>query len=304
MNATTNPLSIAIWFACLGLPLVGCATALPPRELVDARAAYAHAQSGEAARLKPADLHIAKEALDRAEASFADRGDSQITMDISYVALCRAQAAEALGNTASWEASRVNAEREMGLTKDGIIEADGTKLRAAEGAMTAGATALERSKDQTAAAEEKADRERTARLAAEKKAGDAMAALARSLDTKKDSRGTVITIPGGVLFATGKSELLPGAKVQLDLVADALKAQAEQHFSVEGHTDSQGTDAINDDLSKRRANAVRDYLIVRGVAADATSAKGFGSRQAVGDNKTTEGRAMNRRVEIIVSPKS
>ena len=61
-----------------------------------------------------------------------------------------------------------------------------------------------------------------------------------------------------------------------------------------------GSDRINDDLSLRRANAVREYLVVRGVAPAAISATGFGSSRPVGDNKTAEGRAMNRRVEIIV----
>ena len=83
-------------------------------------------------------------------------------------------------------------------------------------------------------------------------------------------------------------------------IADALKTQAEHHFLVEGHTDTQGTDKINDALSTRRANAVRDYLVVRGVAAAAITATGSGSRRPVADNKTAEGRAMNRRVEIVV----
>jgi len=117
---------------------------------------------------------------------------------------------------------------------------------------------------------------------------------------KSEARGTVITLAGGLVFATGRSVILPGAQSQLNQVADALKTQAEHHFSVEGHTDNQGTDKINDDLSLRRANAVREYLVVRGVAPAAISATGFGSSRPVGDNKTAEGRAMNRRVEIIV----
>ena len=122
----------------------------------------------------------------------------------------------------------------------------------------------------------------------------------RRESVKADTRGTVITLSGGVLFATNQATILPGAQVQLDQVAEALKTQAEHHFTVEGHTDNQGTDKINDDLSTRRANAVRDYLIVHGVAAAAITAQGFGSRRAIADNRTTEGRAMNRRVEIIV----
>lgn len=127
-----------------------------------------------------------------------------------------------------------------------------------------------------------------------------MDALSKSLAVKADTRGTVITLSGGVVFATGQATILPGAQAQLNQVADALKTQAEHHFVVEGHTDNQGTDAINNELSTKRANAVRDYLVVRGVAAAAITAQGFGSARPVGDNKNPEGRAMNRRVEIIV----
>jgi outer membrane protein OmpA-like peptidoglycan-associated protein len=142
--------------------------------------------------------------------------------------------------------------------------------------------------------------ERAARLDAEKKAQDAMDVLAKTLAVKSEARGTVITLSGGVVFETGRATILPGAQAQLNQVADALKTQAEHHFVVEGHTDNQGTDKINDALSTRRANAVRDYLVVRGVAAAAITAAGSGSRQPIADNKTAEGRAMNRRVEIIV----
>lgn len=282
---------------------LACATALPPKELVAARAEYTQAATGDTAKRKPAELHVAREALDRAERTFADQGASQASADDAYLALCSVQTAESLSVAAAWDERRADGEKQIGLTKDGMIEAGGTKLKAAEGSIAAGDVALARSKDQTKAAKLTAEQEKAGRLAAEQKASDAMDALSRSLATKHDDRGTVITISGGVLFITGKADLLPGAKAQLDLVADALMAQAEHHFTVEGHTDSQGTDAINDDLSQRRADAVRDYLIVRGVAADAISAKGYGSHRAIADNKTVEGRAMNRRVEIVVGAK-
>src|SRR5262249_58590227 len=123
-------------------------------------------------------------------------------------------------------------------------------------------------KEQANVAKEKENTaaERAARLAAEKKAQDAMDALAKSLEVKNDIRGTVITLSGGVVFATGMSTILPGAQTQLNQVADALKSQAAHHFSVEGHTDNQGNDKINDDLSSKRAKADRDELIVRDVS--------------------------------------
>jgi outer membrane protein OmpA-like peptidoglycan-associated protein len=115
----------------------------------------------------------------------------------------------------------------------------------------------------------------------------------------------VITLSGGVLFASGKSELLPAAQLKLNSVADALMQQdPDSKMVVEGHTDSQGGDAYNQDLSQRRAQTVRDYLVSRGVAADRATAQGFGPSRSIADNKSAEGRANNRRVEIVVEPKS
>jgi outer membrane protein OmpA-like peptidoglycan-associated protein len=71
---------------------------------------------------------------------------------------------------------------------------------------------------------------------------------------------------------------------------------------VEGHTDSQGTVSGNQDLSQRRAQVVRDYLVSRGISADRLTSQGFGSTRSIADNASAEGRADNRRVEIVVQP--
>ena len=297
--------------ACIvGLPLFvlsSCATALPPKELVEARSAYHHAEVGPAAKLVPAELHVARESLDIAEHSFDDSGASEDAIDNAYVAERKAERAQALGEAAAATVASSRADHDVGAMQQAIMSNDEVKLRDTRGqlaherdkvTMARADTATARADTATARADTTA--EHTARLGAEQKAQDAMDALAKSLTMKKDDRGTVITIAGGVLFVTGNSTILPGAQVQLNQVADALKTQAEHHFIVGGHTDSQGTDQINDGLSTQRANAVRDYLIVRGVAADAITAHGFGAHQPIADNKTTEGRAMNRRVEIIV----
>src|SRR5262249_30463340 len=130
--------------------------------------------------------------------------------------------------------------------------------------------------------------ERRARAEAERKARDAMdkLAVAAALAVKDEPRGTVITIPESVLFEFDKDALLSGAKVKLDQVADALKSQDEHNMVVEGHTDSVGSDKYNMDLSERRARTVRDYLISKGVAAEAISAMGLGKTRPVADNKT------------------
>jgi len=277
----------------LALPLSACAAHMAPKELVDARAAYDRASQSKAPTLVPAELHVAKESLDVAERKFSDDPDSQDVIDDAYIAMRKAQRAEALGNAAAATDSKAMAERDRTKTQEAIIDNQQGQLQHAQTTLAKTHDALEKQKEMTA-------QERQARLNAEKKASDAMDALSKSLAVKADTRGTVITLSGGVVFATGQATILPGAQAQLNQVADALKTQAEHHFVVEGHTDNQGTDAINSELSTKRANAVRDYLVVRGVASEAITAQGFGSTRPGGDNKNPEGRAMNRRVEIIV----
>ena len=91
-------------------------------------------------------------------------------------------------------------------------------------------------------------------------------------------------------------------QTKLGAVADALKDQTDHKITIEGHTDSQGSDASNMELSRGRAQTVKDYLVSRGVPADNIKSEGLGSSRPVADNRSTEGRANNRRVEIIVEP--
>ena len=143
--------------------------------------------------------------------------------------------------------------------------------------------------------------EKQARLTVEAKLAGAMKDLAAIAAVKEEARGVVITLSGSVLFASGKYALLNTAMTKLDQVAEALKAQdADKRMVVEGHTDSQGSDNINQPLSLNRATAVRDYLVSRGVASEKISAIGLSSSKPITDNKTAENRANNRRVEIVI----
>ena len=120
---------------------------------------------------------------------------------------------------------------------------------------------------------------------------------------KQDERGTVITLSGSVLFASGESELLPAAQRRLSQVAQTLKEQSpDANIVVEGHTDSRGSESYNLELSAKRAQAVRSYLVAEGVDPGRIQAEGLGYAHPVSDNKTAEGRANNRRVEIVVHP--
>jgi outer membrane protein OmpA-like peptidoglycan-associated protein len=269
--------------------VVGCGSTLPPKELVDARAAYQAAAKGPAAQQSPAELHVAKQALDQAERSFNEDGDSPPTKDFAYIAIRKSQLAEASARAAIAQKDREAAEREaQNLT--------GEQLRKAQSELASTKGNLEKTQDQLA-------REKAAREEAEKKAAQAMADLQKIAAVKQESRGMVITLSGSVLFASNESTLLPAAMVKLNEVADALiKGNPDSNITVEGHTDSQGQRQYNMELGQKRANAVRDQLVARGVAADRIKAVGVGPDRPVADNKTAEGRANNRRVEIIVEP--
>lgn len=109
-----------------------------------------------------------------------------------------------------------------------------------------------------------------------------------------------VNIPSTVSFDTGKYELKPALLPVLDSVARALVEHPELRAVSLGHTDSTGTDAINQTLSLNRAQAVTNYLASHGVASTRLMAEGRGSAQPVADNNTAEGRAMNRRVELYL----
>ncbi|RPH54783.1 MAG: OmpA family protein [Acidobacteria bacterium] len=102
----------------------------------------------------------------------------------------------------------------------------------------------------------------------------------------------------GVNFETNKATLLEGAANILDRVAESLIAHPEVNVEVGGHTDSDGSVSYNLKLSQQRANTVRDYLAKIGVPAAQLTAKGYGEAQPIADNKTPEGKATNRRVEL------
>jgi OOP family OmpA-OmpF porin len=104
----------------------------------------------------------------------------------------------------------------------------------------------------------------------------------------------------GVQFDLDKADVRADASVILDEAANQLSQVPGTRVSVEGHTDSSGSDAYNQSLSERRASSVRDYLAGKGVENGRLSTAGYGESQPVADNATAEGRALNRRVELKV----
>ena len=271
------------------ISLSACAsTSTPPRELLEARTTWQRASSGPAARLALVDLHAAQQDLQRAEASFRDQPDSEQTRDYAYVALRRAQTVEARGETLQAEQSRMRADEDnQRRTGEQLVQTQG---------------ALQQSQQNQAMTSQQLAAERQRRMEAERQAQAAMASLRQVAAVREDARGTVITLSGSVLFATGQSTLLPIAEQRLTQVARALIDQGARHLRVEGFTDIRGSAATNQALSQARAEAVRGFLVRQGVPAEQVEAQGYGPDRPIADNSSSEGRANNRRVEIVVAP--
>ena len=260
---------IAIVFAGL---FISCSATLPPQELVDARLSYQQASTGQAGQLVPAELHKAKTALDLAEKSFLEDPDSYITRDLSYVADRKSKTAGALAVTFAKNAATEKAKRDYEVTQTEIMKNTTEQLSI----------------------------EQQARIDAELVAANALADLAKLAAVKEEERGLVITLSGSVLFASNESILLPAAQDRLNKVADALLVTKQKQLIIEGFTDSQGSSEYNLALSQRRADTVRSYLISRGYPGDLINTRGIGEERPVSDNSSAEGRANNRRVEIVV----
>jgi len=109
-----------------------------------------------------------------------------------------------------------------------------------------------------------------------------------------------VTFSGDALFDTNKADIKPASQAALDDMVAKIADLKLEVVVVTGHTDSTGSAAYNDKLSLRRAEAVKAYLVGKGIEANRIYTEGKGEHQPVADNKTKEGRAQNRRVEVEV----
>jgi outer membrane protein OmpA-like peptidoglycan-associated protein len=306
-----------LWLA-LATAALGCATSFPPpQELTDARVAYVRASQGPAAQLNGARLQLARQALEDAEMAYGAKSQDEVR-DRAYVALRKIQTAETEAVTMLAAQRRERALREL-ATLQGVYadraraelaEAEnraagaGARAQVAEGQLGAEQARTQVAQQQALVEQQRADSERQGRLAAEARADQALADLAHMANVKREQRGLVITLSGQVLFASNEATLLPAATKSLDNVVAALKGVPANagKVMIEGHTDARGARAYNRDLAERRARAVRDYLVSRGMPADLFSIDGVGPDRPVADNRSAEGRANNRRVEIVLPP--
>ncbi|WP_404365518.1 OmpA family protein [Marinobacter sp.] len=120
------------------------------------------------------------------------------------------------------------------------------------------------------------------------------------LQAEKTDRGMVLTL-GDVLFDLNRAELKASGETTVERLAEFLREYPERRVRVEGYTDSTGSASYNQQLSERRAEAVRDALVNMGISQDRIETKGFGEKFPVASNDTSGGRQQNRRVEIVIS---
>jgi len=123
--------------------------------------------------------------------------------------------------------------------------------------------------------------------------------ITKDIVLKKIAVGSKVVL-NNVFFATGKAVLKKESKTELDNLLKLMNDAPSLKLEISGHTDNTGSDAVNQKLSERRAKAVVDYLVSKGISADRLTYKGYGSKEPVADNKTKEGRQKNRRTEFKV----
>ena len=281
--------------------LAGCASTGPSKQLVDARQAYENARTSDAAQYRPDAVLSARQALERAEHAYEEDAGSFREHSLAYVAEREAQKAYAWGQYEAGVRAMEQAEEQFKQKQANLLsEAEREKQNVQESLETTRNRLNTQQGTLTQTQAELAE-ERRARQEAEQRTALAIQSLEQVAKVKEEARGTVITLDGAVLFLTGQAELLPLARNKLNDVARALKeVSGDQKIVVEGHTDARGSDQDNMELSRRRAESVRDYLVNQGVDQARISAVGRGESQPLASNDSAEGRANNRRVEIIV----
>jgi outer membrane protein OmpA-like peptidoglycan-associated protein len=278
-----------------------------PLELYEAHNAYAYAASVGAEKYAADIMSEAKQDLQNAdEADSNKHGDRKMEVTMARQAVQRSEDARLV----SLRKQAAERQRNADLAKDEAQQ------QAAQSALAAEQSQLAAEQAQAAKAQADAERARaeadaaTARARAaeaSKSAQDANAVreqlraqLNSVLATSETARGLIVHM-SDVLFDTGKYTLKPDTKISLAKVAGILQAYPGLKLQVEGYTDSVGSDDYNQKLSENRSAAVKDFLVSQGVTINNITSSGYGKQDPVADNTTSQGRAQNRRVQMVVS---
>lgn len=262
-----------------------------------------------AARTREADMAKLDATAARGEADAA-RMDSAAMREQTSAAIDNAQNARFEAESARYEAEGARADLASAKsdTDQALSRVDNADINAMNALNEA-----QQSRNNALAAEQQADGARMDADAARRQAEAANQSMLSAqvssmalqqeidaLNAKPTDRGLVVTL-GDVLFTTGQAQLIGGVQNNLDKLASFLNSYPERTVSIEGHTDSVGSSDSNQDLSRRRADAVKSYLVTQGVSASRLSTKGQGEIAPVSSNDSATGRQQNRRVEVIIS---
>jgi outer membrane protein OmpA-like peptidoglycan-associated protein len=271
------------------------------RAAVEAAAKEA-TETAEEARLmavkKKAEDEAAGEAAAREAKAHADAAAEAQRRADAEVARSQAEEARAAAEQAKAEAEKMKQEA-MAAAQEAQAAKEAAEKAKAEAVAQQQTLAAEADKAKAAAAQSD-----SLRLQAEKEKQELRARLLQQLNsvlaTRDSARGLIANM-SDVLFRSGSVELLPAARERLARVSGIVLAYPSLHISIEGHTDSVGSDEYNQDLSERRAQSVREYFVRGGIPAATVDARGFGKAEPVAPNDTAEGRQQNRRVELVLS---
>jgi outer membrane protein OmpA-like peptidoglycan-associated protein len=271
-------LFLPVSFVVLAL-LAACATPERNPRLEEARSSYRNVESDpKVVNLAPLELKEAGEALAKANDAWTRKKDPATVDHLAQVAQRRVAIAQetAKGKAAESAVSQADAESARIRLAARTDEAEKTRRIA------------EASQQQAREAEMRAKQ---------------LESQLNELNARQTDRGIVVTL-GDVLFDTNQANLKPGGVRAVQKVADILKQNSQRTIFVEGFTDSRGSDSYNQNLSERRANAVRDALVGMGISSERITTRGLGKSFPVASNDNEAGRQLNRRVEIIFSDES
>lgn len=271
--------------------MVACATSNVPSEKLAALETQYQTleQQGEVAKYAPVAFKEADEAIDKVQKLEKEHADKKVIAHHQYLAQLKLDTAVQIAKQKRAEAYIAEADVNR---KDVLLTAKSQEAEAAK-------ANAEEMRLRAETAEEEVERAKAdAREMAEK--ANALTKTLQDISAKESERGLVLTM-GNILFEVNKSSLKPGAERTLGRVAEFLQQYPERQVLVEGFTDSLGSDAYNQNLSERRAEAVVSFLVSQGVAQSRLTSKGYGEEYPVGNNETDSGRQQNRRVELIIS---
>ena len=270
--------------------MAACASHAPLPALEQARSTVERAGTDPAVgQYAQIELKDARDTLARADQVWAKDKDESEANHLAYLAQQRAEMAS---NTA-------RARQNDAQIQQAGSETDRLRLQARTREADQATQRANQAQQQAMSAEQRAAQQQAAARSAQERVGVLEAQL-REMEAQQTERGLLVTL-GDVLFAFDKAELSAQAAPRLDKLAGFLTQFPERKMLIEGYTDSVGNDAYNLSLSERRAQAVRDALAQRGVDSARISARGYGKSHPVADNNSADGRAMNRRVEIVIA---